>query len=217
MTYRACDLVVSNCTFWSLLESKFFLLSSPRQKHNFFSVVFKPAGFFFCWLSLSSCLPIYSALFLFIIFHFFDSNCNWLHLTACYHALHRRCLAIFNYSCGAVSVCIIQPSFWSQRVYKWKVNSAKGRVAHLPCLLETYWVFCNIKPLPLPCILSTLLASAIVWCSSRRACWNRNLRLREASLGTLTRPFSFFSWLFYCIKNFCNPTMKENRTALWAC
>ena len=36
MTYRACDLVVSNCTFWSLLESKFFLFSSPRQKHNFF-------------------------------------------------------------------------------------------------------------------------------------------------------------------------------------
>ena len=159
-------------------------------------------------------IPLYFYL-LFSIF--FDSNYNWLHLTACYDALHRRCLAIFNYSCGAVSVCIIQPSFWSQRVYKWKVNSAKGRVAHLPCLLETYWVFCNIKPLPLPCILSTLLASAIVWCSSRRAYWNRNLRLREASLGTLTRPFSFFSWLFYCIKNFCNPTMKENRTALWAC
>ena len=77
--------------------------------------------------------------------------------------------------------------------------------------------FCNIKPLPLPRILSTLLASAIVWCSSWRAYWNRNLRLREAGLGTLTRPFSFFSWLFYCIKNFCNPTMKENRTALWAC
>ena len=142
MSYRACDLVGSNCTFWSLLESKFFLLSSPRQKHNFFlSFLSQQVSSSADSVSLSSCLPIYSALFLFIIFHFFDSNCNWLHLKACYDALHRRCLAIFNYSCGAVSVCIIQPSFWSQRVYKWKVNSAKGRVAHLPCLLETYWVF----------------------------------------------------------------------------
>ena len=158
-----------------------------------FFVVFKPAGFFFCWISLSSCLPIYSALFLFIIFHFFYSNCNGLHLTSCYDALHRRCLAIFNYSCGAVSVCIIQPSFWSQRVYKWKVNSAKGRVAHLPCLLETYWVFSPFPAFCLPCWQALLCGVA-----AGEAYWNRNLRLREAGLGTLTHPFSFFSWWFYC-------------------
>ena len=44
--------------------------------------------------------------------------------------------------------------------------------------------FCNIKPLPLPCISSTLLASAIVWCSS----WRTSSQAGERLYGNKMKP-----------------------------